>query len=213
MIPLRRTAALSFGLAALLAARGAVAQGAPPAQQRATPAAAPAAPAAPRRASWLSDRRDFRVGDVITVVVDEYTLASAGRDNVASDRRRRDASLNVDQGGTTPGTAIGLSTRNDGESTVRSDASRQNRFQGEVSVRVVSVDAATGLLRVQGKKKVDVDRQTQDITLVGFARPEDVSPSNTIESFRLADAQLLYKAKGGGVKGGPLSKIAGLLWP
>jgi flagellar L-ring protein precursor FlgH len=211
MTPRRRTAALSLAVLALVSARGAHAQAA----RRGTPApaAAPAPAPAPRRASWLSDRRDFRVGDVITVVIDEYTLASAGRDNVASDRRRRDARLDVDQGGTTPGTSMGVSTRNDGESTVRSDASRQNRFQGEVSVRVVSVDAATGLLRVQGKKKVDVDKQTQDITLVGFARPEDVTASNTIESFRLADAQLLYKAKGGGVKGGPLSKIVGLLWP
>jgi flagellar L-ring protein precursor FlgH len=205
----RRTAALAALAAALLTPAGRAA--AQTAAQR-TAAPAPAAAPAPRRASWLSDRRDFRVGDVITVVVDEYTLASAGRDNVASDRRRRDASLSIDQG-TTPGTNMGVSTRNDGESAVRSDASRQNRFQGEISVRVVGVEPATGLLKVQGKKKVDVDKQTQDITLVGFARPEDVTASNTIESFRLADAQLLYKAKGGGVKGGPLSKVIGMLWP
>lgn len=201
--PLRR---LLLVAATLLAAAPLAAQG-----KKGAKAEPPAPPPPPRRASWLSDRRDFRVGDIITVVVDEYTLASAGRDNVASDRRSRTASLDIDQG-STPGTNIGFGTRNSGESAVRSDASRENRFQGELSVRVVGVDQR-GMLKVQGQKRVDVDKQTQDITLVGFARPEDVTSANTIESFRLADAQLLYKAKGGGVKGGPLSKLVGMLWP
>lgn len=205
----RRSAALAAAALVLLAAPADAQKGK---KGDKTPAPPPAAPA-PRRASWLSDRRDFRPGDIITVVVDEYTLASAGRDNVATDRRSRTADLDIDQGGTSAGTRIGVGTRNNGESTVRSDASRENRFQGEISVRVVGIDPTTGLLKVEGKKRVDVDKQTQDITLQGFARPEDVTPANTIESFRLADAQLLYKAKGGGVKGGPLSKLVGMLWP
>src|SRR5690606_23888058 len=45
------------------------------------------------RRSWLSDRRDFRPGDLITVLVDEYTLATANKSTIAARDRSSQASL------------------------------------------------------------------------------------------------------------------------
>ena len=39
--------------------------------------------------SWTSDRHDFAVGDIITVLVDENTAASANKATTATDRKSR----------------------------------------------------------------------------------------------------------------------------
>ena len=110
--------------------------------------------------------------------------------------------------------AIHLHPR-DPDSRRRGDALRQNRFRGEVSVRVVAVDAATGLLQVRGEKLVNVDRNRQGIELSGWVRPQDVSSANLVDSWRVADAQLVYTSKGSLArpKGGIVSRILGALWP
>ena len=217
-----RLAVVGSAVAALLLvlapAAAAQAAGAPPA---ATPAAnAPAAAPAPRpaRQSWTSPRRSFALGDVVTVLVDEYTLASANTGTTASDRRGRQ--LGID-GGFSTGAAGGMdvrgdvSTRNNAESTQRGEAVRQNRFQSEMSVRIVGVDSATGLLQLRGSKLVDVDRNKQEVTFTGWVRPQDVSPQNVVDSYRVADAQLVYTAKGslGKPKGGMLGRVLGMVWP
>jgi flagellar L-ring protein FlgH len=176
-------------------------------------AAAPAPQPRPRR-SWTSDRRDFVVGDVITVALDEFTLASANTGNSATDRKRRDASFDLSTGSGTP-TRFDFGTRNDGESQQRGEATRQNRFQGDISVRIVAIDPATGLLQVKGQKLVNVDKNQQTVAFAGYVRPQDVSPANVVESMRVADAQLTYLNKGGlgKPKGGIVSKVVGMLWP
>ena len=49
------------------------------------------------RASWTSDRRDFVEGDVITVLIDEYTVAASNQGDFASDRRFRDLGVGASQ--------------------------------------------------------------------------------------------------------------------
>ncbi len=171
---------------------------------------------APRQ-SWTSARRAFTPGDVVTVLVDEYTLASANTGTSATDTRRRDLGLNGSfNSGLTGMNARGnMSSNNASTSNQRGEAVRQNRFQSEMSVRIVAVDSASGLLQLKGSKLVDVDKNKQEITFTGWVRPQDVSAQNQVESWRVADAQLLYTAKGslGKPKGSIIGRIFGMLWP
>lgn len=180
-------------------------------------AAAPAEPTRPPRQSWTSPRRAFTVGDVVTVLIDEYTLASANTGNSASDNRRRDMGIDGGFSSGANGTNMrgGVTSNNRAESVQRGEAVRQNRFQSEMSVRIVALDTATGLLQLQGSKLVDVDKNKQEVTFTGWVRPQDVSAQNQVESWRVADAQLLYTAEGslGKPKGGILGRILGMLWP
>ena len=157
------------------------------------------------------------VGDVVTVLVDEYTMASANTGNTAQDTRRRELGLDAgfDAMGTGMSARADIGSRNSAQSTQRGEAVRQNRFQSEMSVRVVEVDAATGLLRLQGSKLVDVDENKQQVTFTGFARPQDVSAQNVVESWRVADAQLVYESEGslGKPKGGIMGRVLGMIWP
>ncbi len=181
----------------------------------ATPAAATAQPpaaAAPARQSWTADRRSFAVGDIITVLIDDYTISTAVKENIASDARTRDLDLNAQLPSSSK--QVGLSTRNSASQQQRGSARRENRFQNEMSVRVVSV-GPNGLMQLKGTKKIDVDKAKQDIEFTGWVRMQDISPQNYVESNRVADVTIGYTSPGplGKPKQGMLSKIVGALWP
>jgi len=207
------TAVIALGPAAALAQApaGQVSAG----TTRADSSARPAPPVRPVRQSWTSDRRAFAVGDIITVLVDEYTLASADKTTSAVDSRRRDAAVAFTppaSGGVGRTTAADFGTSMDAESREDGEASRANSFRGEMSVRVVAI-GANGLLQLKGRKLVNVDKYQQELTLMGWARPQDISSRNTVDSWRLGDGELVYATKGGKPKGGLISRIVALIWP
>ncbi len=170
----------------------------------------------PVRQSWTADRRAFSEGDVITVLVDEHTLASATTGNYASDRRRRDASVSVRQDVVldAPRSAgAGFGSGNSAESRQSGEAVRRNNFQGEMTVRVVGIE--NGILRLEGRKMVDVDKNRQELRLTGWVRPQDVTTRNTVDSWRIAEAELVYLSRGGlgTPRGGIVSRLIGVFWP
>ena len=180
-------------------------------------AAAPAAPARPGLRSWLSDRREFAVGDIITVLVDDYTITSAIKDDQALQNRQKDLGLGVDvsmPGGAGKSVDARISAKNRGQSQDRGEARRENRFQSEMSVRVVAV-SPNGTIQIKGARNVDVDKGQQNITLTGWVRAQDVSTANVVESSRIADAKLTYLSPGGlgKAKQGIISRIVSIVWP
>lgn len=167
--------------------------------------------------SWTSDRRDFREGDVVTVLVDEYTLASADQRNSALDSRRRDASVGAGQDITTSiprSVGAEYGSINVGESRRRGEAVNQTRFRSEVSVRVDEVEPS-GLLRVSGRRLVSLDGSEQEVRLSGWVRPQDISAGNVVESWRVGDVELVYDGDGrlSRPRQGIISRIVGWLWP
>lgn len=175
-------------------------------------AAAPSTTPAPARSSWVADRRQFAVGDLITVLIDDYTISTAVKENVAQDTRNRGFGLSARLPSSSQNANI--DTRNSADQTQRGQARRENRFQNEMSVRVVAT-GPNGLLQVKGTKKIDVDKQMQDIVFTGWVRAQDVSVTNVVESSRVADVQLGYASPGnlGKPKQGIISKVLGIVWP
>ena len=170
--------------------------------------------AAPPRRSWTSDRIRLGVGDVVTILIDEQTLASANLRENAGDRRSRTMTASAALPG---GTAVAASVAagRDDDSRRSGESVRGNNFTGEVSARVVAV-SPTGMLQVEGQKELRVDKAKQTITISGWVRPNDIAvATNTIESWRLADAQIAYQQKGrlGRPRGGLITRLLGVLWP
>lgn len=170
--------------------------------------------------SWTSDRRSFSVGDIIKVRVDEFALAEANKDNLAAASRRRRLDLGADaETGSGSGSGVGpihgkVETGDNSDWRQRGEASRNTRYVTEIPVRIVEV-TADGLLRVEGKKVIDVDRNKQEMTLSGLIRPVDISASDFAFSDEMADMHLSYASNGGlgKPKSGIFGRIIGLLWP
>ena len=208
---------LSVTLAGALAAQASPASGGagspPPRGPSAMPPADSASVRKPPR-SWTADRRDFAVGDIITVLVDENTAASANKLNTATDRKSRKMDFDATLPAPAAGKSAGIESSNDGESRQNGEATRGNQFVGEISVKVVAI-GKDGNLQIKGSKTVDVDKNKQVMTLSGWLRPQDVSTTDVAHSSRVADAQLVYTAQGslGKPKTGIITRVLGVVWP
>lgn len=178
----------------------------------ATDSAPPVPPPAPR-AAWFSDRLPVRVGDLVTIVVDEATTASERVSTAASADRGQRARLGagVDED-VRLGPAMDFNTGLQSSSRDVGEAARRGQLAAVLTVRVVSIDAA-GIATVEGAKKVMVDGRTQQVELKGRVRAEDISAGNLVSSSRIADAEITYSGKKIGPRTGILGKLLSIFWP
>ena len=147
---------------------------------------------------WQAKRRDYRVGDIITVLLDEKTQANRSLTNETSRESKNDA---VPQGLTNR--AAGLNSMLNGLKTDgatisnkgKGNADQQASLSGSVAATVVEVQA-NGNLVIRGEKQLSMSEGGEIIQVSGVIRPEDVSAISTVQSRRLANAQIAYRAAG-----------------
>ncbi len=147
---------------------------------------------------WQAKRRDYRVGDIITVLLSESTQAArtlnnetsreATTDAVPSGLNSRVSGLNSVLGGLK---TDGGKTTNKGKGT----ADQQASLTGSVAATVVEVQA-NGNLVIRGEKQLSMSEGGEVIQVSGVIRPDDVSAISTVQSRRLANAQIAYRAAG-----------------
>ena len=148
--------------------------------------------------SWFGRGRNFQVGDVITVLLSESTQAARTQSNALSRKSTNDvAPLGVQNlmkgmgglmnGANTLGGSIG--------STGAGSADQQATLTGSIAVSVVSV-MANGNLVLRGEKQLALTEGSEIIQVAGIIRPEDIAPNNTVQSRRLANAQITYRGTG-----------------
>jgi flagellar L-ring protein precursor FlgH len=147
---------------------------------------------------WQAKRRTYRVGDIITVLLDESTQAARTLNNESS----RESSNNSIPSGLTSALAKaspllsglktdGAKTSNKGKGT----ADQQASLTGSIAVAVAEVQS-NGNLVIRGEKQLSLSEGGEVIQVAGIIRPEDVSAINTVQSKRLASAQITYKGVG-----------------
>jgi flagellar L-ring protein precursor FlgH len=192
------------------------AQGAPPAPAQSQAPAATPAPAAGApllsRAGWFSDKRPLRIGDILTIQVDEAVNATESLMQNGTNQRSQDMSLNANVMTGPIGPQKGFSTSLNNTSQNGGQTARQGDLTATISVRVQSIEP-TGLIRVKGQKTISVDGRNQIIELEGVVRPEDVSAQNTVPSSRVAESVISYKGKKIGPSKGIIGSILSIFWP
>lgn len=210
--------ALFLGAFLGLAILPAGARGQDPPTPPATGAEAVAPPAAaaqatlPTRTSWTGDRTRLQAGDLVTILVDEYTLATADRDESRSFDRDRNLGLVGGSGGEAA-VNVGIQSRNDQQDRLRADTYRRDRLAAEVTARVVEV-GPDGSLRLEGQRLLRIDKHDQTLSVKGWVRAADVGAGNTVPSFRLADAEILYESNGQlGKNPSFLGRLIDRIWP
>jgi len=147
---------------------------------------------------WFGRGRHFRVGDIVTVILDEATQG------------QRTQSANVSRKATNDVATAGLASKllkrssvfgginlNNAEitSTGSGDIDQGATLKGEISVTVIEI-LANGNLVLRGEKQMALSEGTEVIQVNGIIRPDDVSPNNTVRSRRLTNAQFTYRGTG-----------------
>lgn len=190
-----------------------------PGTAAATASAAPVAAAVPTmgtRASWLSDRRPLRVGDILTVTVAESAYASEQSTANASGNRSFDGQFNINTQSGVTSALIGpqkeLATALNTASADEGDASRQGNLNAILAVKVTAIDPL-GNAQIEGTKTVLIDGRQQDLKLSGLIRADNVTYDDQVSSTRIANATISYKGKVIKPRQGIISKILGIIWP
>ncbi|GAB2576541.1 flagellar basal body L-ring protein FlgH [Dyella jejuensis] len=136
-----------------------------------------------------ADRRAHLVGDTLTVLVTETARATASANTDASGGVQLGA--NAQYHNTTHTYGLGLN----GDDTGQGNTTRAGTLQAQLAVRVVAIEG-DGMLRIHGEQTVEINGEKQQFVLAGLVRPEDISPTNTIPSNRISEADIHYTGKG-----------------
>lgn len=146
--------------------------------------------------SWLlnEDLRARRVGDMLTVMLEEKTDAekSASTATSKSTSAAMQDPVLFGRSLTRNGHDIGNSNLGSDHSFDGSgDSNQSNSLSGSVTVVVVEI-LANGNLMVQGEKWININQGEEFVRFKGIVRTSDIKPDNTISSVRVANAQIQY---------------------
>ena len=148
--------------------------------------------------SLYSDVKARRVGDIITVTLSENTNASKSAGTSSSKESTLDVNPIMGLGGNAVrigNQAIQLGMDSSNEFTGDASASQSNSLQGNISVTVVEVLPNQNLI-IRGEKWLTLNNGDEYIRLTGVIRPADVTPTNEIESTKIANARIQYSGTG-----------------
>ena len=151
----------------------------------------------PRAVSLFTDVRAHRIGDIVSVLLTERTSAAKSADTELS----KDTNINIEdpnifgQPVTIKDRKLGVAFDSGSAFEGEASSNQSNSLRGAIAVQVARV-LPNGNLFVQGEKWIKINQGDEYLRLSGVIRPEDVSPTNTIPSTRVADARIAYGGAG-----------------
>lgn len=134
------------------------------------------------------------VGDILTVIVDEKTLAdfSASTQATKNDKSAINAQFFIgllDSLFKPVTTGANSSVSGDGQT------SQSSKMSATMSTIVKQV-LPNGNLVIEGRRSLITNKQTQTIVFSGVVRPTDIKPNNTVQSVNVAEAEIKMDGSG-----------------
>ena len=145
---------------------------------------------------------EIKVGDLITVLLNETTQASR-TSGLSTSRESTNDAIGLNQKDSIVaklgfGTGFFDAVKTDGSSITSEGtgtAGQAATLTGSISAMVVEV-LSNGNLVIIGEKQLALTEGSEFIQVKGIIRPADIQPDNTILSQRIAHAQISYRGTG-----------------
>lgn len=141
----------------------------------------------------FQDRRAYRVGDILTVVLDEETQSSKNANTQYGKSSSVGFAAPVIGSKSFDDLNVNVSGNRDFDGGASS--SQGNQLNGSITVTVHEV-LPNGVLRIRGEKWLRLNQGDEFIRLTGIVRVDDISRNNQIPSQRIADARITYAGRG-----------------
>lgn len=168
-------------------------------------------------------RRATRKGDVLTVRIDEQSLAD-GAANTKLDRQSSyQAGVSAMLGlmnqlaaaddRITPATMANATTTSKFKGAGSSD--RTTSVQATIPAIVVGRNRS-GLLRIEGHRVIQVNQEEHHFYISGLVRRDDINDQNEIPSARIAEAEMEFTGRGSltnQARQGWLHGVLDVIWP
>lgn len=154
-------------------------------------------------AGYLEDTRAVRIGDIVSIRIDERTNAKGGASTELDRESSRKMGVNALLGlvpairrahpDIDPEELISLVSQSSfsGEGLT----SREGNLSGLIAVRVKK-QLPNEDLYVEGTKVVMINHEEYHLYISGVIRPADIDGDNSVASSRLADAQVEFTGRG-----------------
>jgi len=158
------------------------------------------------RDGLFGDSKAYRVGDLITIVLQEEMNSIKGVSNNLN-RKSTNSLLSGLQRAALAGASafswpwmiasdqLDPETEQELKNESSGSTGHANKLFGQISASVVRVLLNKNLV-VRGEKLITLNQGDEYIQISGIIRPEDVLPDNTVLSFRVANAQITYSGSG-----------------
>ncbi|NBF01476.1 flagellar basal body L-ring protein FlgH [Pseudomonas sp. Fl5BN2] len=149
------------------------------------------------------DRKAFRVGDIITITLNEKTAASKGANSALTKTSSNSVGL-TSLFGAVPNTNnplgsgdLTLNAGYNGNRATKGDskAAQSNSLTGSITVTVADV-LPNGIIAVRGEKWMTLNTGDELVRIAGLVRADDIATDNTVSSTRVADARITYSGTG-----------------
>ena len=149
--------------------------------------------------SLFDDAVAKRVGDIITVRLNERTVSRKSASTKI--KKETDSSIaepillgsQIKTPGSNNGSLNTIDSKND--FTGSADSDQSNSLEGNIAVTVSEV-MPNGTLLVRGEKWMQLNQGDEFIRIVGMIRAIDIDSDNSIDSTRIANARITYGGKG-----------------
>lgn len=144
--------------------------------------------------SMFSDFKARQVGDVITIRLLERTSAQRASqwENQSNAARGGEATV---AGGNSLSGRFAVDSKFNNEAQNRNESVQSDLLNGTMTAVIVARDS-TGLLVLNGERKLNVNGETHLMKVQGMVRPFDIRPDNTIPSYQIANASIEYRRDG-----------------
>jgi flagellar L-ring protein FlgH len=154
--------------------------------------------------SLFADKRAEKIGDILTVLVQESSTATKKNSTSTSKNNSQDASISTFLYGAGAGTAALLSRggsmpalKYDNKNTFDGGGSIDNSQNLVASVAVKVIDVLpNGNLVIEGQRETSFSGEKQSAVLHGIVRTEDIMSNDSVYSYNIADAKVDILSKG-----------------
>jgi flagellar L-ring protein FlgH len=144
--------------------------------------------------SLFSDQKASYIGDAITIIVVESSLAT----NKARTNSSRESDLGFNLAGkvsTTdvPEVDLGIGSNNEFSGSGSTESS--GMIQTKISATIDSV-FDNGNMIIRGSKKITINGEEQLVNIKGIVRSSDVRADNSVLSYNISDAEISFEGSG-----------------
>lgn len=141
----------------------------------------------------LADRSARRVGDVVTILIQESSTASFNASTTTSRKDTNDASLTKIPLLTS--LLNGLGTTSNSATAGTGATTQVGNFTAKITCLVKKV-LPNGNMIIEGQRWIKVNKNYQSFKISGVIRPDDVRVDNTVLSENVAEAEITADGKG-----------------
>jgi flagellar L-ring protein precursor FlgH len=148
----------------------------------------------------FEERRAIRVGDTLTVVLNETTRASKDGGTKTNRQSNNTSEVGLRMSNTGQNSAsrsdmrVGASVGGTTGFDAKAGTSASNQFSGTITVTVLE-QLPNGNLKVAGEKRLAVGAEEEIIRFAGVVFPQNIQGS-TVLSSQVADARIEYRGAG-----------------